>query len=108
MTAPNLEQIQQLSDDELRIKVAELLGWRFQKARGWALRLLDWLHRDRGTVALPPGVSSQWRGISPRGVPDYPNDLNACHEMEMALRQAANSLEEFDSEDAAYYRNLIA
>lgn len=53
----NITEIKAMTDEELRIKVAELLG------------------------VMPPSVACY--GMSE--VPNYPADLNACHEMEKAL-----------------------
>ena len=66
------EQVKQLSDEEVRIKVAELLGWTgcqtaqvtCDEPRGYNPK---WVHRK-----------SPWRSV----IPNYPRDLNACHEME--------------------------
>lgn len=64
-----LEQIQKLTDDELRVRVAELRGWK-NHARG---SYHDWRDAD--------GCS---RNTS-TGMPNYPADLNACHEFERNL-----------------------
>ena len=84
-----LEEIKALSDDELRIKVAELLGWK------------DVRNMEYTCACAPAGVCEHCQaklcGWDRRGglidslrtgcyisghVPDYPRDLNACHEME--------------------------
>ena len=65
-----------MTDNELRVKVAELLGWTECATQ---------------SVDLNNGVSVQPMGLERTGdkykqmLPDYPNDLNACHEMESSL-----------------------
>ena len=69
-----LEQIKQLSDEEIRIKVAELLRWKNIR--------VDWdyfdYQDDTGLVA-----TNEIGYTLP--LPDYPRDLNACFEMEETL-----------------------
>lgn len=68
---------------ELRVKVAELCGWK----------------------PAAPGVTGELRWqFEPGGcfcyinaLPDYPNDLNACHEFEKAM---------FGGHRGAYFYNL--
>lgn len=79
----NIKEVQALSDEALRIKVAELCGFRdihpidnalCDDAQIWTLVGLP--HNDS------PG--GPWVfGDNP--VPDYPNDLNAMHEAEDML-----------------------
>ena len=73
-----LEQIKQLSDDEIRIKVAELLGWLEIENDMVVLNVyeLRGLTPDNTHIA-----HERWR-IS---IPQYPKDLNACFEMEEIL-----------------------
>jgi hypothetical protein len=68
------EQWAELSDEEKRIKVAELCGWR----RG-ALR------DDGSSWWAKPGCRGQytWTAAS---IPDYLNDLNAMHKAVESLR----------------------
>lgn len=66
-----LEQIQALSDDEIRVMVAELMGW-------------TGIHEEDRS-----GFGG-YCGTAPSGkvgafVPNYPADLNAAHEMESAV-----------------------
>lgn len=57
--------VDSLSDEELRLQVATLCGWkRLQNVQNW------WWHDDFGTTKIAP---------------DYPNDLNAMHEAEKSL-----------------------
>lgn len=71
-----LEEVKALSDDELRIRVAKLLGWE--------------VHTWKGLPSLAEDpTEKQWirRRVLLREseLPNYPRDLNACHEMEMTL-----------------------
>ena len=59
------EQITALTDDEIRLKVAELLGWAD----------ID----DFTETGMDPRSQRVW------DIPDFPRDLNACHEMEKTL-----------------------
>jgi len=71
-----LEQYDKLSDKEIRIKVAELDGWKNVRHEA--------TERD---------YDYGFKGIDPEGdsednfadVPDYLNDLNACHEFEKGM-----------------------
>jgi hypothetical protein len=66
-----LEQVKALADEELRIKVAELLGWRNIRIDFSYFDYQD----DTGLIA-----NDKIGYTLP--LPDYPRDLNACHEME--------------------------
>ena len=66
-----LEQVKQLSDEQIRIKVAELLGWRPYSANKNKDPKELWL-RDTYSNVLPK----------------YSTDLNACHEMEETLNDS--------------------
>lgn len=62
-----LEQIQALTDDEIRVMVAELCGW---KRRAW---------QDRKGRPCKSWTSPEGRDMA--GMPpNYPADLNACAE----------------------------
>lgn len=63
-----LEQIQALTDDEIRVRVAELCGWQWEKL---------WTGELHGK---PIGEQGPFREV-----PNYPADLNACHEFEHGL-----------------------
>lgn len=73
-----LKQITDLSYDELRIKVAELLGWNhvqwdgpdIPQSHAW------WEPGNDGTK----GMAMEFNQI-----PNWPCDLNACHKMERTL-----------------------
>ena len=83
-----LEQIKQLSDDEIRIKVAELLGWQCVTEEETSDGI-DWAgFSPDGT--LNSGVNAgEYRGYGSCGyrfvLPNYPHDLNACAAMEDTL-----------------------
>ena len=69
-----LDQIQALTDDEIRVRVAEICGW------------ADIREEDRSGFG-------GYRGTDPNGktlsfVPNYPADLNACAEMERTMTRA--------------------
>ena len=67
-----LEQIQSLTDDEIRVKVAELCGWsnvRPNPIKG---------HVPLAGTAKDGPVSDSSNPLL--GIPNYTADLNACHE----------------------------
>jgi hypothetical protein len=75
-----------MTDNELRIKVAELLGWRktTYRALGYSRGYIDaevWIAPDGSQHDLYEDDSTG----DPYPFPDYPNDLNACHEIERTL-----------------------
>lgn len=64
----NLEQVKAMSDEDLRIKVSELCGWKCVRRSGsWIVGWMDNPSKDEE-------------------VPDYCEDLNAMHEAEKNLR----------------------
>jgi hypothetical protein len=81
------EKIKKLSDEQLRIKVAELCGFTDIFCEDIPSEC-DSRYRSRRLVGLPrhdgPGgpYSLGWHPI-----PDYPNDLNAIHDAEMILTE---------------------
>lgn len=65
-----------MSDEQMRIKIAEACGWHEEKEPvGSANATAWWHHNDRYPSYLMP-------------VPDYLNDLNACAEFEAMLTSA--------------------
>ena len=58
-----------MTDEEIRIKVTELLGWYIADAK-------NGLGVAHGQAIWPHTV---------KPLPNYPQDLNACHEMEKAM-----------------------
>ena len=67
----NREKWKNLTDDQKRIKIAELCGWK---------------------VIMPLSIEESCCVISPVGeqrdfIPDYLNDLNAMHDAEVLLKQ---------------------
>lgn len=58
-----------MTDQQIRIAVAEVMGWRFVRKE-----------RDDNRMIDPKGHYS-----STDSIPNYPADLNACHEMEKIL-----------------------
>ena len=88
------EQVKALSDDELRIRVAELVGWTNVQQSDDAVE--DISNIGCGFVGtLPKCDECNKEFLFP--VPDYPYDLNACHEMEEAIK----------GPDAAIYTSLL-
>ena len=71
-----LEQIQALSDDEIRVRVAEVMGWTNIRPE-----IVAWKHRYEPTLI----GDSPDNLVSPSLLPNYPADLNACHELAMSL-----------------------
>ena len=74
-----MKDFNKLTDEELRAEVAKALGWTCTKYEGGTYRSYDpanwtWFHPTICTVGCGFG-----------GVPDFPRDLNACHEFEEAL-----------------------
>jgi len=61
-----------MTDDQIRIAIAESCGW----------RLVEGYYKD-GSVAGKSWVRPDGIGMP---LPDYPNDLNAMHEAEAALK----------------------
>jgi hypothetical protein len=75
-----------MTDNDLRIKVAELRGWRktTYRALEYSRGYIDaevWTAPDGSQHDLYEDDSTG----DPSPFPDYPNDLNACHEFERAL-----------------------
>lgn len=79
----NVEQVKSLTDDHLRLKVAELCGWGKYSEEGFYF----WKAPD-GTLTSVEYEQFMDVRDDPADwpfIPDYPNDLNACHEMEKKL-----------------------
>ena len=73
-----LEQVKAMTDEELRRRVAELLGW---------TNICEESHYSYDDMEHLDVLC----GISKTGckdeMPNYPQDLNACHEMEKEIRK---------------------
>lgn len=71
----NSKEYDKLTPEEKRIKVAELCGWYEKEIRLANSEIVydAWFHKDKGHHCLTDLL------------PDYLNDLNACHEFEMAM-----------------------
>ena len=65
-----LQQIQALTDDEIRVRVAELIGWTKRRE----------VEADYWVWDSPHGTL-----MGQSMLPNYPADLNACHEIAMSL-----------------------
>ena len=76
----NLKQVKEMTNQELRFKVAELAGWERGPQK-------DITIKGVGTIASamncwhPKGEKENWQD----NPPDFPDDLNAIHEAEMSL-----------------------
>ena len=70
----------ELTDEELRITLAGLLGWREQKA----FKFEGATHYDPADSASQK-VYQLYPDGTPAFLPDWPSDLNAVHEAEKAL-----------------------
>lgn len=74
-----IKELNDMTDDQLRIKLAELLGWRMVEGL-LAFPPMTWLKRR-----IPPDVLKTIAAVDYTLVPEFPTDLNACHEEENAL-----------------------
>lgn len=74
-----------MTDDQLRVAVAERMGWKILWPKSWQNRHLS---RPDGTCFRPADPRISLADL----LPDFPADLNACHEMEETLNdeQKAN------------------
>lgn len=78
-----------MTDEQMRVKIAEACG-------------LEPVTMPFNPNEVEVGHNGQWfapvaaayfrklypKGMTPKVIPDYPNDLNACHEMEKVLDRA--------------------
>ena len=73
-----LEQVKALTDDEIRIKVAELMGWERFPDKDMPFGHTYWARFEHGHFK---------KDTTEHGnkLPDWPRDLNACSEMEKTL-----------------------
>lgn len=78
-----------MTQEEQRIAIAELRGWRRLKS---SPVLRYWSHPDDD-----PEGNEENEVFTLEMLPDYPNDLNACHEMENHLTE---------QQKIGYYHNL--
>lgn len=77
----NIDDVRKMPDEELRIKVAELYGWRRIRRRETTTK-----HFPHAHIPYIFGIHPSdhvWR--SP--IPDYPHDLNSMHEAVETLRR---------------------
>ena len=85
-----LQEIQKLTDDELRVRVAELAGAKWQEVPprdGYSYRpkrLLSFHTWDFDSPRCAPLPFPNQQGDAYSG-PNYPADLNACAEFERTL-----------------------
>lgn len=79
------EQYDKLTDEEKRIKVAELCGFEFRLGSPDPSRWYCRAYGNDGMFFRMPGGDSWGCGRCQFSeyVPDYPNDLNAMHEAEL-------------------------
>ena len=64
-----------MNEEKQRILIAEACGWKFQKIRG----------EFRFIATSPNGEVTHQNYGEIHFLPNYPQDLNACHEMEKTL-----------------------
>lgn len=98
------EEVQRLSDEELRIKVAELCGWRGGERGEWT----DPEGEHQQALYPTGGAFGKLFGHSKydREVPDdYPHDLNAMHEAEKLLDGNERGME---ASRAMLYKGTLA
>jgi hypothetical protein len=68
----NTANLKTMTDEQIRLKIAERCGWHERPEPVGSYNATTWWHNnDRYPSNVMP-------------VPDYLNDLNACHEMEKA------------------------
>lgn len=76
-----------MTDDEMRVAIAEWVGWReaFPSTGGPHPRTKE------GGILLPYRWINEATGKRLLELPDYPNDLNAVHEVETKLEHNQRS-----------------
>ena len=79
------KQAQELSDEELRIKVAELCGWTHRRPHEEGFMVRAQTHGfkvsgNKGTSDLMHVPGDRYSDLE--RIPNYPQDLNAMHEVE--------------------------
>ena len=78
------DEVKALSDEELRVKVAELCGW---------LEIKNEYYHDDNRPSLMGYDGEEMRmGRFYEGVPNYPADLNACADFSKHLRTKSREL----------------
>lgn len=95
---PNEKQptspVNKMGLDELRIKVAELCGWKKEQIEAW--KVVRDLKKEQSKLPRPRDSFSGWSMIDKIEAaesseqyygdpPDFPSDLNACVEFEKGL-----------------------
>lgn len=99
----NMEQVKAMTDEELRIKVAELCGWTHEPLdpkRDNAIWCVHW-YPPKTTIDSEEG--NWWKGFG--AVPNYPFDLNAMQEAEKSLKGRVKNSDLWM--DELYVRNLV-
>jgi hypothetical protein len=77
------EEYDKISEEEVRIKIAELCGWKILTITAGpnaGKPSPDFIKGPNGELALLKYLDGN--GVNSASVPDYLHDLNACHEME--------------------------
>lgn len=88
------KQVKEMTDEQLRIKMAELCGWKY--AGKWSPAGKPYPEDHHGTKF---DIGKNHVGCSCHRLPDYPRDLNAMHEAEKTFSTYGKEQE--------YYKNLI-
>lgn len=78
-----------MTPERMRVKIAEHLGWRVVPGitqGGWLVQ-----HNAQTVASFWFGSKEATLETAAGYLPDYPNDLNACHEMEKSLTRLQQS-----------------
>lgn len=86
-----IQELEQMTDDELRVMLAELSGWKWQKFDGAMIAFMEHPSKPR-TDYTGPRIDVSYKplavtsNLDEDGAPNYPADLNACYQVEIALK----------------------
>lgn len=79
-----------MSPEKQRIAIAEVCGWKPYRYEDGGIRWYIGIHHENS--------------VSLENLPDYLNDLNACHEMEESLSESQRH--DYASKLARYFKEL--
>lgn len=86
-----MKPVEELTDEELRIEIAEFCGWIEIEVVG----VERWPDDDQPN-RIPFGIEDSRKDKSPKELPDYPNSLDAMWEAEEKLEKS-NFTNRFDN-----------